>query len=216
MKYIFSFILSALFIISWAQDNDPKAKEILDKVSAKTQSYESITAAFTSTLENKQAGMEVTQEGVLKLKGTRFNLTLDDYLIISDGETTWTFAKADNEVYLDDTEALTGGDIQPTEIFTMWEKGFKYTYKGEETVGGSSCHHINLYPTKPDEKNYHTIKLFIGKSDLQIKKVIAMGKAGDVYTYDVQSFEPNKPLSESLFSFDKSKHPGVNVIDNRF
>ncbi len=216
MKTFFTVILSTLFLAGIAQDKDPKAKEILDQVSAKTQGYETITASFTSTLENKQAGMEVTQEGLLKLKGTRFNLTLDDYLIISDGETTYTFSKTDNEVYLDDTEALAGGDIQPTQIFTMWEKGFKYNYKGEQTLNGTACHHINLYPTKPDEKNYHTIKLYIGKSDLEIKQVIAMGKSGDVYTYTVKSFTPNKSMAPTLFAFDKSEHPGVTEIDNRF
>ncbi|MGB0165648.1 MAG: LolA family protein [Luteibaculum sp.] len=213
--------LMALFSIlsfqaSAQEMNDPKAKEVLDKVSSKTQQYKTITATFTSSLENKQAGMKVDQEGVLKLKGTRFNLTLDDYNIISDGTTTWTIATADNEVYIDNTSEMAGGDINPTEIFTMWEKGFKYKYVGEESVNGSACHHINLFPKNPKEKNYHTIKLYIGKSDLEIKKVVALGKSGDIYTYSIKSFNVNHDLADNLFLFSKSKYPGINVVDNRF
>ena len=97
-------LLSAVAIstVVSGQDNDPKAKKVLDELSKKTQAFSTITASFTSTLENKQAGMEVTQEGTIKLKGTKFNLVLDDYLILSDGYATWTVAAADNEVYIDD------------------------------------------------------------------------------------------------------------------
>ena len=210
-------LLSAVAIstVVSGQDNDPKAKKVLDELSKKTQAFSTITASFTSTLENKQAGMEVTQEGTIKLKGTKFNLVLDDYLILSDGYATWTVAAADNEVYIDDASALTGGDINPTELFTLWEKGFKYNHKGEVNVGGTTCHHINLYPLKPQEKNYHTIRLYIDKAGMEIKKVVVMGKSGDIYTYVVKSFTPNNGMDEKLFVFDKSKYPGISVIDNR-
>ncbi len=213
-----SLLVSALILVagqmSFAQE-DAKAKKILDELSKKTQAYSTITAGFTSKLENKEAGMEVDQEGLIKIKGTAFNLKLDDYLIISDGKSTWTIAAADNEVYVDDASALTGGDISPTEIFTLWEKGFKYNYKGEETINGVLCHQINLYPLKPQEKNFHTIKLYIAKADTEIKKVVVMGKSGDIYTYLMKSFKPNQTLDASLFVFDKGKYPGINVIDNR-
>ncbi|TXC81988.1 LolA family protein [Luteibaculum oceani] len=222
MKYAVKTLLLLVSCISFItstlaqESSDPKAKKILDELSGKTKGYATITASFNSTLENKQANMKVDQEGVIKLKGTKFNLVLDDYIILSDGESTWTVVESDNEVYIDDLSALTGGDINPSEIFTLWEKGFKYNYKGEETVNGKACHHINLYPKNPSEKNYHTIKLYVDKAAMEISKVVVMGKGGDIYTYQIKSFKPNEGLSDALFVFDKKKYPGISVVDNRF
>ena len=50
---------------------------------------------------------------------------------------------------------------------------------------------------------------------MEIKKVVVMGKSGDIYTYVVKSFTPNNGMDEKLFVFDKSKYPGISVIDNR-
>ena len=50
-KFHIFIILIFAFLTAFAQQ-EQKAKDILDKVSAKTKSYKTIKAEFTSTLEN--------------------------------------------------------------------------------------------------------------------------------------------------------------------
>ena len=84
-----NFILICVALVSFAfvaqDDQDPKAKAILDKVSAKTKSYKTITIDFTSNLKNKEQGLDETEKGKLIIKGKKYNLTLGDNEFLCDG-----------------------------------------------------------------------------------------------------------------------------------
>ncbi len=220
MKKAFNLFILALFSVSIAAaqtaDSDPKAKEILDKLSAKTKAFTSISASFSSVLDNKKANLKVNQKGNLKLKGNKYRIDLEDYLIINDGKTAWTFTKDANEVQLDDAaEMKKGNSIKPSEIFTIWENGFRYKFEKEVTINGVKCDIIKLFPKDGKGKNYHTIVLTINKTKLEIQNVEVQGKNGDNYTYTVTKFSPNLALTDAEFTFDKAKFPGVELVDNR-
>ncbi len=211
-------LLSFYSFSSFAQTSpvDAKAKGILDKLSAKTKAYTTITASFNSTLDNKKANLKVNQKGSLALKGNKYKLELDDYLIINDGVTSWTYTKETNEVQVDNADEMKNGNaIKPSDIFTIWEKGFKYKYDKEAVVGGAKCDVIKLYPTDTKSKNYHTIILAINKAKLEVQEIEVLGKGGETYTYTVTKFGPNATLTDAEFNFNKARFPGVEIIDNR-
>lgn len=219
MKKVFSLTLTSLILcitaLAQTQETDPKAKAILDKLSAKTKAFSSITANFNSSLDNKKANLKVNQKGSLRLKGNKYKVELDDYLIINDGTTAWTYTKESNEVQVDDAAELKGGNsIKPSEIFTIWEKGFKYKYEKEVTIAGAKCDIIKLFP-KDNKRNFHTIILTINKTKMEVQGVEVLGKGGEIYTYTVTKFQPNLALVDTDFQFNKTKYPGVEVIDNR-
>jgi len=220
MKKVFNLFILLLLTLTGAvaqnTDSDPKAKEILDKLSAKTKAFTSISASFSSLMDNKKANLKVNQKGNLKLKGNKYKIDLDDYTVINDGKTAWTYTKESNEVQIDDAAELKkGNSIKPSEIFTIWENGFRYKFDKEATINGSKCEIIKLFPKDGKNKNYHTIVLTINKAKMEIQGVEILGKNGDNYTYTVTKFSPNQALTDSEFTFDKAKFPGVEVIDNR-
>ncbi|MFN2423091.1 MAG: outer membrane lipoprotein carrier protein LolA [Cryomorphaceae bacterium] len=193
---------------------EAKAKGILDELSNKTRKYTSITSDFSFTLKDKIADVEQTQEGKLKMQGKKYVIVLGDNQIFSDGQTRWTYSEDMNEVYIDNAE---GGEdvLNPTDLYTVWETGFKHYYDGETTHNGAAHHLIKLNPNKPDEKAFHTVKLFIDKSKMEVTKMEILGKQGDDYTYLVKTFKTETDYPSSAFVFDKAKFPGVEVIDNR-
>ncbi len=193
---------------------DPQAKAILDELSNKTRKYTSITSDFDFTLQDKLAEIEQTQSGTLKMQGRKYTIRLGDNTIFSDGETRWTYNEDMNEVYIDHAES--GEDaLNPSDIYTIWETGFKHYYDGEVQVDGAPHHLIKLNPTDPEGKAYHTVKLYIHKKEMQVSKMEILGKQGDDYTYLVNTFATDKEYPSSAFSFDKAKYPGVEEIDNR-
>jgi len=219
MKKLLFGLLAISYLGTFAQDGaetDPKAKAILDQLSAKTKTFTSISAEFTSTLVNKAADLNLSQEGKLKMQGDKYNLSLGNHQIISDGTTTWTYSKEDNEVYIDNNADVEDEDmIKPSELFTIWESGFKFQYIGEQSVNGKNCDIIHLFPKEPAKKNFHTIKLFIDKDKLELVTIIVMGKAGNIDTYNLKSFTPNSTVTAADFSFNKANYAGVEEIDNR-
>ena len=141
---------------------------------------------------------------------------LGEYHIITNGETTLTYAKEENEVYIENNEDIEDEDaIKPSELFTIWESGFRYQYAGELTLDGKNCDQINLFPKEPAKKTFHTIRLFIDKDKREIVKVMMLGKGGEISTYVLKKFTPNATVKASDFVFTKSDYPGVDVIDNR-
>lgn len=217
MKKIILAINLVLVNISLFAQVDAKAKKILDNVSAKTKTYSSINAEFAITIENKKNKTTDTQNGKLTLKGTKYKLEVNNQIIISDSKTSWTVLKDASEVQINNVESKekeTG--LNPSNIFTMHERGFKYEFaKEEKQKNGATYQIIKLYPEDIKKKNYHTAVLTINKEKSQIVSIKILGKDGTDMTYLVKSFNVNTSVPESVFVFSDKSYPGYEVIDLR-
>jgi outer membrane lipoprotein-sorting protein len=212
-KSLLFIALACLSANSFGQDE--KAKALLDELSNKTRKYNSITSDFSFTLDDKQANVKQTQDGTLKMQGKHYYIKLGVNEIFSDGQTRWTYNKDMNEVYIDDAAAAGEDALNPSEIYTVWETGFKHYYEQEVNEGGVAYHVIKLIPLKPEKKSFHTVKLYVDKSKVEVSRILIMGKQGDNYTYQVKSFKTDNVYQPGTFVFTPAKYPGVEKIDNR-
>ncbi len=211
MKKILTIVTASLLAFTVNAQEDAKAKEILDKLSAKTKSYTTIKADFTYTMVNKSDGINESQDGKIEIKGNKYFLSIQGQDIISDGKNIWTFLKESEEVQINSINEDDDEGISPNKIFTLYEEGFKYKFVEEK----NGIQTINLYPKEANEKAYHRITLFIDTAKNQIKEVKVFGKDGTDSSYKIKTFTPNTSISDAHFSFDKSKHPNVEIIDLR-
>ena len=63
MKKILLLLIVQIFSVSISEAQvDKKAKDILDKLSAKTKAYSSIKSEFTYSLENKDRNINTSQK----------------------------------------------------------------------------------------------------------------------------------------------------------
>lgn len=201
-------LLTASYFTIQAQ-TDPKAKVILDDLSAKTKSYTSIKAEFSFVTEKKDKTKD-TQNGKVQIKGSKYKLEIPGHEIYCDGKTVWDFIKDANEVQIKEVE--TGEEvINPSTIFTYYEKGFKYKLEGEDATTQT----ISLFPLNPDKKKFHTAKLVIEKTKKQISSLKMLMKDGSSQTYSIKSFVTNTPLADTDFVFDPKTHAGVSIEDLR-
>jgi outer membrane lipoprotein-sorting protein len=226
MKKIFVYILllTGTTLNTYAQ-KDADAKAILSELSKKYKSYNSIKTDFSVTVDNKQAAVVNMQSGTLisKTKTGKFRISLYDAInskksvidqeIINDGKTQWTYLVGDKEVQVNDAGA--GDDaFNPAQIFTIYEKGYKYLYTGTQKLNGKLYQVIDLTP-EAEKAQYFKIRLMIDKVKKQIYNVLVFDRNGSKYNYTLKTVTPNVPVADALFSFDPKKYPGVEVVDLR-
>ena len=213
-----SMAVSALFLASCLTLNaqeDPKAASLLIRVSEQMQQFETFHARYTSKMVDRQSDFEMDQAGEVWIQGERYHLELGDYVIVCDGKTVWTYEPEMGECYIDDAETIAEDGVDPAKMFTIWEDGFKKVWKGTETLDGQALVRIDLHPDGAEERSFHTIQCFIDEKALQVIQLVVKGREGTDVVYRIEDFEGNGQVPEGAFNFDKARHPGTTMIDNR-
>jgi outer membrane lipoprotein carrier protein len=194
--------------------NDPDAKKILDAVSSNFKSLNAPQATFTYNVENAQGKVLSSKKGVVTMKGNRYKVNLDGMEIYSDGKTTWNFDKSANEVTVDNVNS-SGSAMTPQKLFTnFYDRDFYYKLNGVKKEGGKSLQEVELTPTDKT-RPFHKIYVLIDKSNNRIYSAKFLEKTGERYSYVVNSLKASPSISDSYFIFDKSRYPGVEIVDLR-
>lgn len=211
-KFFLALLLTFVGTLSYSQ-YDPKALETLEAMSAKYKAITAFEANLTTGLTNESEGVKEEFNGKITVKGDKFRLLLDDQEIINNGTTVWTYLPSAKEVNIDNFDPG-ADDINPSKIFDMYKKGFKYLYLADKTENGVLCEEIDLVPEKKDAQ-YFKIKMMISKKDKSIMSWTMFDKSGNRYKYSITKFVSNLKVDDSFFTFDPKKYPGVEVIDLR-
>ena len=213
MKKLFTILFLATAVVSQAQ-NDPNAKKVLDAVSAKFKTYKAPQASFTYKVENAQGKALSTKKGTVTMKGNKYRVSMDGLEIFSDGRTIWNYDRANNEVTVNNVEAG-GSQMTPQRLLTnFYDKDFLYKLNGEKKEGGKTLQEVELTPTDKS-RPYHKVYLWIDKAGQSIYSARFLEKSGGRYSYTITSLKPSAAVADSYFTFDKSKYPGVEVVDLR-
>jgi len=219
MKFLLKVgtVLSLLIATVQVSGQDAKAKGILDKLSAKTKTYTSMSADFEYTMKNVEEDIEESQTGSLLTQGDKYHLEIAGQKIISDGKTVWTVLDEAEEVQVNDVPDPdeTEDYISPTKILTLWEKGFKYKYDKSMTLNGAEVDVINLFPEKADEQSFHTIKIYVNRAKMVVDQIDIKGKDGTDFVYSIKSFKTNEDIAADRFVFSTTNNPTYDVIDLR-
>lgn len=212
LSFFFGCIL--LLFLSSKQANaqaDAKAKAILDGVTAQTKSYQTIRIEFSYVLENKKQNIKETLSGVAILKGDKYHLKFMGQTIFCDGKKRWVFNEDANEVQVY-TVNPNDDENSPAQLLTSYDKSYEPKFIKEAVENGVIIQTIDLKPLKA--KKFYKIRIRIDKTKKQIVSSVIYDKDSyTTYTYTVKKFEPNVKVLDSQFVFDKSKYPGVEIID---
>lgn len=213
-KLYIAMVLLISSSIVVAQKNDPAAKQVLDAVSAKFKTFSSVQAGFAYKVENGAGKALSTKSGTVWMKGNKYKVSFGGQEIFSDGKTVWNYDKSSNEVTINNVDA-SGSTLTPQKLFTnFYDKDFLYLLNGEKKVGGKTLQEIEMTPTDKS-KAFHKVYLQVDKAAKTIYSTKVLENGGNRYTYTVSTMKTNAPLTDNQFVFDKSKYPGVEVVDLR-
>lgn len=212
------FIISVLFLIAATgySQQDAKAKEILEKVTKKTQSLPSIEAKFTFEMNNKAENIKEKSSGTIVLKNKKYKLNIPQMglEVLSDGKNIWTYMLNANEVSISEVDETSDDLMAPERIFTIYERGFNYKYAGESVSAGVPVYNIDLTPQKTTG-DIRSIKLMVDKNKMLILGANMTGKDGNIYNVSIQQYKTDGVYKDTDFVFDTTKHKGVEVVDMR-
>ena len=204
------FGLLALVSVHANSQNDPNAKKLLDAVSSKVKTLSTVQANYTLSISNRAGKNVGSKAGLISWKGQKYTMTDNSLQIFCDGKKVWKFEPAANEVSVNvvDNSAFT-----PQKLFTnFYDKDYIYKLNGTKVVNGKKLSEIELAPTN---KNKAVLKIYLYIDEAQ--KMIVSGKmldnSGNVSSYSISNMKSNITLADNIFTFDKSKHPGVEEID---
>jgi outer membrane lipoprotein-sorting protein len=214
-KIIFTTTIILLALFTQAQQ-DPKAKSILDEVSSKTRTFKTISADFSFSLENKAMSINEKNDGAIKLKGQKYFVDLSGagVKVYSDGKTNWSYMKQGNQVTISTIEDSGSELMDPSSLFSIYEKGFTSKFIAEKNVGGKPVYQIDLFPDKK-EYDVSKISIEINKTTMMIQSAQLYGTDGNIYGIVVKKMETNKDFPDAEFTFDARKFPDVEIIDLR-
>ena len=211
-KLIFLLPLLLAGSITTFSQQDPKAEKILNAVSEKFNDYKTIQVKFDYIIENSRKQVSNTVSGSLKLKGDKYKLYFMDNEIFYDGNKLTTYMVEQKEATITQPNTEESGIINPAELFTIWEKDFKYRYR--ESQQQQNTHHtIDLYPQDPEGKKYFRIRVKINRSTNELQAIKKFNKNGQHYTLKIKKLTPNKTFEEDIFNFKTENHPNVEIID---
>ncbi|MBI2722593.1 MAG: outer membrane lipoprotein carrier protein LolA [Bacteroidetes bacterium] len=215
MRKLFLVAFASLSLVFSAQEQDPKAKTILDELSKITKSYKTISADYGFTILNKDKKQIEKQTGKVQIKGQKFKLEIPGNTIVCDGKTLWNYNKDAKEVTIKNFDAE-NEDQNPSKIFTLYETGYKYKFDKEEKAGAVTYNVIDLFPAiKPEKKKFHTIKLYVNKTKKQVGQLKMMMKDGGTQVYEIKTMKPNVEMADALFVFDMKGLKADQINDER-
>ena len=195
-KVLFTTTIILIVLFTQAQQ-DPKAKSILDEVSTKTKAFKTISADFTFSMENKVMSINETNDGSIKLKGQKYLVDLPGagIKVYSDGKTNWSYMKQGNQVTISTIEDSGSELMDPSSLFSIYEKGFTSKFIAEKTVTGKVVYQIDLFPDKK-EFDVSKITLEINKSTMMIQSAQLHGTDGNLYGLVVKKIETDKDFPD--------------------
>ena len=223
MKKTYTLLILILNTLVMFSQNDPKAEELLNKVSENIKGYESMYININHNLSNLEEDIDQTNKVSFVKKGTKYNVKWNNITFIYDGEKLFTINPDDEEVTVSTEDLDEESTITPNKILTFFEDGYEFKMDITQDVTVLDYYeqrtrkllqYIKLIPID-SESEIDYILLAVEKKNNRIYKSIEKGKNGTTTTYTITSFEVDLPLDDDLFLFNKKEYKDyyINNID---
>jgi len=205
---LFSYIFLALHAFG---QQDPKATNILDRFSAKATSAPSVSMKFLVVTTDQTDNTNDTLAGSVVLSKNSYKLDLPDNIIWFNGETSWSYLPAEQEVTISKPDKKDNSfQSRPSSIFTMYRDGYKCRLIEENP----DTYIIDLYPEEIRNELIR-VRLSIAKSSLNLKKCEYKRRDGFTLTLFVHEYNLKLVPGPDMFVFSPEKYKDAEIIDMR-
>lgn len=203
------------FVSAFAGAQDAqKAKQLLDEVSAKVNSYDNITIEFRYTVRNLKENLSQDSRGNVTVQGEKYISNFLGTTEMFDGKKKYTIIPEDEEITIESHDPTNQNSLSPSKILTFYTQGYTYTWDNLLLISGKKIQFIKLKPTD-SKSDLKEILLGIDNITKNIYQLIQISKDGTRSELSIISFKPNQALSKNHFIFVENKYPNyyINRLD---
>ncbi|PIF45718.1 outer membrane lipoprotein-sorting protein [Chryseobacterium sp. 52] len=214
MKNIISKIIVGSCVIGAvgfadAQKIDPKAKKILDDITANYNSKKN--SYFKFSFGTGLNGLVTkTEPGIYYSAGEKYKLKIMDTEQIFDGNKIYNINADDMEV----TIAKPNGSssmFSPINYLTTYRNDYNVTYNGKKNINGVNADFIKLTPVKSN--GIQAVYIFVDSAKKQMVKLEQHGNNKDVAVIAIKEYKENQVLDANMFVFDKNKFKNYVITE---
>lgn len=186
------------------------AKQLLNEVSSKVETYDNIIIEFKYALENTAENVKHETRGDVSLEGEKYLLNIMGTTRIFDGKKVYTIIPEDEEINISTYNPEEDQEITPSKMLTFYNTGYKSELGPVQDLKGRKIQYVKLTPidSKAEIKEIH---LGIDKQTKHIYNLIQTQDNGTKITITVNSFKTNQPLPNSLFEFKESRYKNYYI-----
>lgn len=206
--------------IASAEPRDPGPRELLERARSRYERLGSMTASFEQTVTVALLDQESHGTGRWYQKGPgRFKMDFaepPEDVIVADGEHLWLYYPSTHpgQVIRTTIEANATGrgmaDLQGR-IFQEARHGYRIEDGGDHQVSGTRTSELILTPMEGTRSPYRRVRVWVGKSDLLVRKFEIVEENETVRTVRLWDLEPDAAVADSVFRFRVPA--GVDVFE---
>lgn len=205
------FLLTFACLLAGTAQADTKSRAMLDALTARlgTSAYE---VRFTANMSEEFDDVP----GRIVVSGSKFYVEVSGAEMFYDGKLLQTYNNAMNELVLETPDPRDNTLLSnPSVFFRLSDADFNHIYKGDITVNGRTLNEVVLTARTPGA-GYTSITLRIDPATkLPVSVITLLDGISAPVEIAIDKITTNIPTTPSMFSFDKNKHKGVEVIDLR-
>lgn len=208
-QIVFLLFTSILSIQLNAQDTKA-AQKLLDEVSTKIASFETMTFEFDYVLENRQENIKQETNGSVTVSGDRYKLLFLGAEQLFDGKKTYTIVPENDEITITSVEETEDIGINPSKLLYFYKEGYAFQWDIKQNVMGRAIQFIKLIPTE-ENKDVDYLLLGIDTVKKTIYRLIEIGSNQTRTTLTISNFVTNVKLTNNFFEFDASLYPDYYI-----
>jgi len=213
-RYIWLLALVSFFTMASYSQQDSRADKYLQAVSKQFDMDKAYVIRMDYIREDLMQETSAEGEGVIWMKGLKYKIMLDEFIIYYNEEKLYSQNTETEEVYVSEPDPDQPGYLQavPIKIIKAYEQDFNYMYIGSTPMLGKSLIEIQLYP-KDISGPYSMLKMFVNPNSRKLEAMQLKHKEGILYTMILSEMKVDQTLEESIFDYDPSAYPNTEIIE---
>ena len=197
---------------------DERGADIVDRLHNKFENLKTLSARFVRKHYWQIMDQKSEIDGHLYVqRPKRFRFETKGQIVVTDGETAWNYAPANEQVLISDYNTVEKDKSYEKLLFDLillggYAESYSPTYVSDAKTDGKNCYIVEL--TALLEDTYiHRIRLWIDKRMWVVRQVKYYSLHDDITTFELSNLEIDKEISEDKFSFQIPNN--VEEIDLR-
>ncbi|MHB2156597.1 LolA family protein [Calditrichota bacterium GD2] len=206
-------VMTLFYFVEAPRAQARNVKDIIKKVQKKYDDIKNFKASFEKIETFQLTGSQIVTSGKLFIKdGKKYRFETEDQLVISDGETVWTYNRLSNQLLIDRVRKNSGA-LLPRDILFKFPKTHYATLLGEDEMDGKKVYIVKLDPKEEAQGYFSSVKIWVQDDAWQIVKIEITDLNGNKSIFLLSQIDTRATLSDDLFKFTAT--PDMDVVDMR-